>query len=77
MYARNLDEQHPIRETPCVYLRNKTLFVTGQLRNPEHPDQADVQHCWCNLTQHVMGPDQRQVEMRSCVNGRGCFRESY
>jgi hypothetical protein len=77
MYVRNLGEERPVRETPCIYLRNKILYVTGQLRNPDHPDEADHQHCWCNLTQHVIGPDQRQVGLRNCINGRDCFRETY
>ena len=77
MYVRNLNEVQPVREAPCIYLRNKALFVIGQIRNPDHPDDADFQNCWCNLTQHIIGPDQRQVGTRTCINGRGCFRETY
>ena len=75
-YQRDLGEQHPVRETPCVHLRNKNLYVIGELRNPDHPDSHGG-HCWCNLTQHIIGPDERQVDLNNCIHGRGCFKETY
>jgi hypothetical protein len=32
-------------------------------------------HFWCNLTQTVVGVDDRQVHKVSCVPGRSCFEE--
>ena len=51
------------------------MYVTGQL----DPESIDEQHnhgenCWCNLTQHVVGPDQQLVTLDECTYGRGCYR---
>ncbi len=59
----------------CVHFRSKAMYVTGQL----DPESIDEQHnhgenCWCNLTQHVVGPDQQLVTLDECTYGRGCFR---
>ena len=60
----------------CVHLRNKSLFVTGSL-DPGHPGEPGPRTCWCNLTQHVVGPDYQQVDRNGCVPGRDCYRDSY
>lgn len=70
-------DAHPAASTPpCVHLRSKAMYVTGELRNPEHPDEVGGQGCWCNITQHVIGPDQLHVNRYECINGRECFRET-
>jgi hypothetical protein len=76
-FEKYYDEQRPIRGAACIHLRSKSMYVTGELKNPDHPDEAGSQYCWCNMTQHVIGPDQKTVELKSCINGRGCFRETY
>jgi hypothetical protein len=32
-------------------------------------------HFWCNLTQTVVGPDDRPVHKHDCAGERACFRE--
>lgn len=76
-FQKIYDESLPIASPPCIHLRSKAMYVTGQMRDPEHPDEAGNQHCWCNLTQHVIGPDRASVDRPSCVAGRGCYRDSY
>jgi hypothetical protein len=58
-----------------MYLRSKAIYVTG---NPD-PQSSDEEgstrfNCWCNKTQHVLGPDKALVDRQDCVEGRGCFR---
>ena len=57
----------------CVHLRSKTLIVAGEL-DPENVDDLGSTPCWCNLTQHVLGPDEGAVERKDCVSGRDCYR---
>jgi hypothetical protein len=76
-FEKIYDEQLPVRGPVCIHLRTKSMYVTGEIRNPDHPDEAGSQHCWCNLTQHVIGPDDQHVDRRACTDGRGCFRETY
>jgi len=76
-FEKYYDAQKPSTEPACIYLRSKSMYVTGQLKNPEHPDESNHQHCWCNITQHVMGPDQLLVGRQECTPGRGCFKETY
>jgi hypothetical protein len=64
-----------IVSTPCTYLRSKAMYVTGELQ-PSHADEqhSHGQNCWCNLTQHVLGPDDRPVSLKDCAGeGRQCF----
>lgn len=74
-FQRFYDATSPATLPPCVYLRSKAMYVTGEIKNPEHPDDASSQNCWCNLTQHVMGPDAKPANRLDCVAGRPCHRE--
>jgi hypothetical protein len=50
--------------------------VTGNI-DPKEPLELDSHryNCWCNKTQHVVGPDNNLVDRSSCVAGRSCYRE--
>lgn len=76
-FEKYYDEQRPVRGMACIHLRSKSMYVSGEIKNPDHPDEAGAQYCWCNLTQHVIGPDQQNVGRQLCLAGRGCFRETY
>ena len=75
-YQRVIEPWEPITTPPCAYLRSKAIFVTGSLDRPNHADEEGSDYCWCNLTQHIIGPDDDDVSRRRCVPGRGCFRSS-
>ena len=60
----------------CIHLRSKAMYVIGQ-RDANHPDEFGVSGCWCNMTQHVFGPDNLGVGRQECVSGRECFQETY
>jgi hypothetical protein len=73
-YQRNFGMPEIVSQPPCMHLRSKAIYVTG---NPDPLDPAEVgshrYNCWCNRTQHVIGPDDQLVERADCVDGRGCF----
>lgn len=72
-HQRYIDPKAAVEHPPCLHLRSKEMYVTGQM-DPVHPDEANEHYCWCNLTQHVLGPDSVAVDRAECEPGRGCYR---
>jgi hypothetical protein len=58
----------------CRHLRSKGMYVTGKLdpANEDYEGMGDG-HCWCNLTQHELGPDDQLVVRDDCIVHRKCF----
>jgi len=62
----------------CKHLRTKSLYVGA---TPEEAfadkegDEVTPCHFWCNLTQTVVGPDDRPVHKSACNSARSCFEE--
>ena len=75
-FEKSFDVPGVIDSPPCVHLRSKAMCVTGETESV-HPDEAGSNYCWCNLTQHVVGPDQIDVAREQCVAGRECFKISH
>ena len=74
-YKRSFDETHTRPLPPCMNLRSKAIYVTGNPDPQSYEEEGSTRfNCWCNITQHVLGPDQNLVERTSCVDGRDCFR---
>ena len=73
-YQRTEGDLEILSKNPCTHLRSKAMYVTGELQ-PTHVDELDShgQNCWCNLTQHVLGPDDRPVTLIDCAGKRSCF----
>jgi len=69
-YERAIDESAPVTTPPCMHLRSKSMYVEGTQRPSENSP------CWCNQTQHVLGPDQQFAGARNCTTGRECYRPS-
>ena len=76
-FEKYYDEPEPVTLPPCVHLRSKAMYTTGQLINPEHPDESGSHYCWCNMTQHIIGPDKKDVDRPTCVEGRDCYCRTY
>ena len=76
-FEKYYDSQVPVAEPACMHLRSKAMYVTGELRNPDHPDEAGSQYCWCNVSQHVLGPDQLAVTRPACIAGRACYQTAH
>lgn len=60
----------------CKFLRTKNLYTK------DTPEEAFADkeareltpcHFWCNLTQTVVGPDDRPVHKEGCNSSRSCF----
>ena len=50
------------------------MYVTGEV-DTKNPDEIDSNaSCWCNLTQHVVGPDDSNVDRVTCIAGRKCYK---
>jgi hypothetical protein len=73
-YQRSFDQKSIPTLPPCMNLRSKAIYVTGNPdpRSPEEEGSTRF-NCWCNKTQHVLGPDREIVDRQSCVDGRDCF----
>jgi hypothetical protein len=73
-HQRSFDETQTPLSAPCMNLRSKAIYVTGD-PDPQSPEEIGSTrfNCWCNKTQHVMGPDQELVDRTTCVEGRDCF----
>ena len=75
-FTKYSDFPEPVTTPPCAHLRSKAMMVTGELRDPNHPDEAGSGNCWCNLTQHIHGPDRGGVDRAACTPARECYREA-
>jgi len=75
-FEKSYDLPEPITEPACIHLRSKAMYVTGEV-DAAPTDEAGSHYCWCNLTQHILGPDQADVDRRHCTPGRDCYRSSY
>ena len=75
-YKRSSDDCPTVKLPPCLHLRSKAIYVTGD-PDPQSPDEIGSTrfNCWCNKTQHVIGPDELLVDRTECVAGRDCYRE--
>lgn len=76
-YQANHDELPQVAAPACIYLRSKSMYVAGQIGQTDHPADPGSGSCWCNQTQHFVGPDQKYVNRGECVEGRDCFRATY
>ena len=76
-FEKHYDKPLPITTPPCVHMRSKAMYVTGSVTAPDHPDEEGSQYCWCNMTQHTIGPDQEDVDRPRCIPGRPCYQETY
>ncbi len=72
-YQRSHNELSMVGKPACVHLRSKAMYVTGDLE-PTDQDEVSGHSCWCNRTQHSVGPDQQSVERTTCIAGRDCYR---
>lgn len=55
----------------CRHLLSKGMFVSGMV-DPAEIGMGDG-HCWCNKTQHALGPDDGLVARHKCIVGRRCY----
>jgi hypothetical protein len=75
-FKMNLDLPQ-VTSPACIHLRSKAMYVAGQIGQTESAADPGSGACWCNQTQHVVGPDQKYVNRRACISGRDCFKTTY
>jgi hypothetical protein len=61
-------------ESPfCGSLRSKKFFMMDGLATEAAQYLDSSNHCWCRITQQVVGPDGGRVQPNRCVPGRSCY----
>ena len=70
-FHKEYGEEEQVVGPACIHLRNKGMYVSGQAHSN---GGGSGHHCWCNLTQHVRGPDNNLVSRGECGSDRECFR---
>lgn len=75
-FEKEYDMPEPLTDSPCIHLRSKAIYVSGSFR-PIQPDEEGSDYCWCNKTQHLIGPDDQGVSRQECtLAGRECYRKT-
>ncbi len=60
----------------CAELRSKKYFKLLGLAT-EADDYIDASnHCWCRVTQQVVGPDGSKARPERCGPGRACYQSA-
>jgi hypothetical protein len=62
----------------CRHLRTKQMFTVAhpdEVFKEQAPEESSPGHYWCNLTQSVVGADDRPAHPTTCMQGRSCFEE--
>ncbi len=62
-----------VNEPACRHLLSKGMFITGQLDPAATDGEVGDGNCWCNQTQHVLGPDKELVDREHCSSVRPCY----
>jgi hypothetical protein len=60
-------------QVTCRHLRSKGMYITGSRLPMLEDAEVGDGNCWCNRTQHVLGPDDGLVERERCAPARTCF----
>ncbi|HXN41589.1 MAG TPA: hypothetical protein VN918_07370 [Myxococcaceae bacterium] len=60
----------------CGELRSKKYFMLNKLPTEASEYLDDADHCWCYVTQQVVGPDGAKVHPQRCISGRGCYKSA-
>jgi hypothetical protein len=71
-FEKSLDQPDVALPPVCQHLRTKAMYVHGTRETPSVHESSG--HCWCNLTQHVRGPDSLLVDRKSCDSSRPCYQ---
>jgi hypothetical protein len=61
----------------CSSLRSKKFFMIDALPTDAAQYLDASNHCWCRMTQQVIGPDGGTVHPDSCKVGRDCYSSAF
>ncbi|MDE3068624.1 MAG: hypothetical protein KGJ60_13900 [Verrucomicrobiota bacterium] len=65
-------------QTICKHLRTKRIYIDATPEEAfadKNGAEASPCHFWCNLTQTVVGADDRPAHKATCNASRRCFEE--
>jgi hypothetical protein len=71
--SRGLSGSTVVESPFCGSLRSKKFFMMDVLATEAEQYLDSSNHCWCRLTQQVVGPDGGRVQPKRCVPGRSCY----
>ena len=57
----------------CKHLCSKKLLVNQAIPHVEEDVLDRSQHCWCSVTQTILGPDRAVAHPEDCQRDRDCF----
>ena len=67
-----------VLESPfCDELRSKRFYLMDGLATDASHYLDATGHCWCFVTQQVVGPDGKRVHPSRCVPGRACYKSAF
>jgi hypothetical protein len=66
----------PLLSPFCGELRSKKFFMLNKMPTEAAHYLDDADHCWCYVTQQVIGPDGGKVHPQQCTSGRGCYKSA-
>jgi len=66
----------PVVSPFCGELRSKKFFMLNTMPTEAAHYLDDSDHCWCYVTQQVVGPDGDKVDPQRCTPGRNCYRSA-
>ena len=66
-----------LQSTFCGSLRSKKYFMFDAVPTEASQYLDGANHCWCRLTQQVVGPDGGSVYPDACVAGRSCYSSAF
>jgi len=69
------DQNLPIAQVACRHLRSKGMYVTGTMNPAVDDGHMGDGYCWCNKTQHQLGPDDQFATRDGCDQSRNCYEQ--
>jgi len=61
----------------CGSLRSKKFFMRDTLPAVAADYLDASNHCWCRVTQQVIGPDGSPADPDFCIPGRTCYSSAF
>jgi hypothetical protein len=61
----------------CTHLASKKLLLRSEPARTDRDVLDASNHCWCNRTMQVIGPDRDMAHPEECRSGRECFESRF
>ncbi len=74
--SETVEVAEPMVSAFCSELRSKKYFMIDGLATEADQYLDGSSHCWCYLTQQVIGPDGDRAKPNRCTPERSCYRSA-